>query len=225
MNYFQFFPNDQVHNNWLMFTEQKTPPYVVLRPRYLDCVCPIPNCKKIDHDKAFAEGFDDDIKIRARGDIMDTSEGFTCINDKAKNVIESSGFVGLSLKEIPKTGWWVANVVHRVKADQNAYTITKAVCDRCGRPKETIGLIRCLNQIEVPSNTGTFFSPTFDRGGSRNGDRDLFFTEDIVSIFKQQKLKGGMFTRLLTPAEYADVKAAGAERNPEKWPKGSRVIL
>ena len=58
-----------------------------------------------------------------------------------------------------------------------------------------------------------------------NGDRDLFVTEDIVSEFKQQKLKGGMFARLLTPMEFAEIKAAGAEKNPLKWPKDSRVVL
>lgn len=223
MNYYEFVSHDQVHNNWLLFTEQRVAPYVLVRPRFGDCVCL--KCKSIDHDKAFAKGFDEDIKVRAKGDLMGTSEGFTCISEKARNVIESAGFTGLSTKEIPKTGWWVVNVANRVRADQSAYTISKQVCDLCGRPKEVIGLIRCLNQIEVPSAAGTFFSPTFDRGGSMNGDRDLLVTEDIVSQFKQQKLKGGMFARLLTPTEFAEIKAAGAEKNPEKWPRNSRVIL
>ena len=223
MNYYAFFPHDQVRNNWLLFTEQKVPPYISVRPRFGDCVCP--KCNRIDHDKAFAKGFDEGIKIRAKGDLLGTSEGFICINDKTKSVIESSEFTGIALKEIPKTGWWAVNVTNRVKADQSAYTISKQVCEQCGRPKEVIGLIRCLNQIEVPSDARTFFSPTFDRGGSINGDRDLFVTDDIVSQFKQQKLKGGMFARLLTPSEHAEVKAAGAEKRPDQWPKGSRVIL
>ena len=58
-----------------------------------------------------------------------------------------------------------------------------------------------------------------------NGDRDLFVTGDIVAQFKKQGIKGGMFARLLTPSEYEAVKAAGAERNPLKLPKSSRVVL
>jgi hypothetical protein len=223
MNYYQFFPHDQVRNNWLMFTQQKSPPYVGLQTRFSRCVCP--KCKKIDHDKAFAEGFDEPLKIRAKGDLFGTSEGFICFSDKAKQVIESFRFGGLTLKTIPNAGWWVVNVTCRVEADQGAYTVTKPSCDQCGRPKETIGLIRCLNQIKAPNQVGTFFSPTFDRGGSMNGGRDVFVTEDIVSQFKQQKLKGGMFARLLTPIEFAEIKAAGAEKNPLKWPKDSRVVL
>jgi hypothetical protein len=223
MNYYELVPNDQVHNNWLLFKERKEPPYVLVEPRYSDCVCP--KCKKIDHDKAFAKGFEEPIRIRARGDLLVTSEGFICISEKAKQVIESFRFGGLTLKAIPNAGWWVVNVTCRVEGDQSAYTVTKPSCDQCGRPKETIGLIRCLNQIKAPNQVGTFFSPTFDRGGSMNGDRDVFVTEDIVSQFKQQKLKGGMFARLLTPMEFAEIKAAGAEKNPLKWPRDSRVVL
>ncbi len=223
MNYFQFFPHDQHRNNWLMFTEQKEPPYVSVKPRFCGCVCP--KCKKIDHDKAFAEGFDEALKIRAKGDLFGTSDGFVCVSEKAKQVIESFGFGGITVKAIPNAGWWVVKVIRRVNADQSAYTVTKPFCEQCGRPKATIGLIRCLNQIQAPDQVGTFFSPTFDRGGSMNGGRDVFVTEDIVSQFKQQKLKGGMFARLLTPTENAEIIAAGAEKNPLKWPKDSRVIL
>jgi len=223
MNYYQFFPHDQVRNNWLMFTELKEPPYVFLKPRFSSCVCP--KCKKLDHDKAFAEGFNETLKIRAKGDLFGTSEGFVCISDRAKQVIESCRFGGIALKPIQNAGWWVVNVTRRVDADQRAYTVTKPFCDQCGRPKETIGLIRCLSQISPPDQVGTFFAPTFDRGGSMNGDRDLFVTEDIVFQFKQQKLKGGMFARILTPEELAEVNAVGAEKNPLKWPKDSRVVL
>lgn len=206
-----------------MFTEQKSSPYVVLKSRYGDCVCP--ECKSIDHDKAFAKGFDADIKIRAKGDMLCTSEGFICFSERVLTVIESAGFSGITLKPIPESAWYVVNSACRLNADQTAYKMTKPFCNQCGRPKECIGLIRCLNQIDVPRERGTFFSPVFDRGGSMNGDRDLFATEDIVTCFKQQGIKGGMFARLLTPPEFEKIKAAGLEKNLPKWPKDSRVIL
>lgn len=223
MNYYELVPNDQTHNNWLLFAELKEPPYLVVKPRYVGYVCP--KCKKIDHDKAFVEGFDDGLKIRARGDLLCTSEGFLCVSEKVRQIINLKEFSGITLKAIPRTDWWVVNASCRVQADDSAYTLGKPYCEACGRAREAIGLIRCLSQIERPRGKGTFFSPTFNRCGSMNGDRDLFVSEDIVAEFKLQGVKGGMFARLLTQEEYAQVRAMGAEKNPLKWPKGSRVIL
>jgi hypothetical protein len=223
MNYYELVPDDQPWNNWLLFTEHKEPPYVVAEAAYSDCICP--KCGKIDHDKAFRIGFEKQRRIRAKGDLLATSEGFYCLSDRAKRVLESERLSGITLKPIPGAGWWVIDVSRRVEADQSAYTLTKPLCDYCGRPKEAIGLIRCLNQVRVPNQIGTFFSPVFDRAGSMNCARDVFVTEDIVSLFKRQKLKGAMFARLLTPTEFAAIKAAGAEKDPLKWPKDSRVVL
>ena len=223
MKYYELHPNDQRDNNWLMYCEQYDDPYLTLKPRYIECVCV--KCRAIDHDRAFAEGFDQGLKIRARGDLLITSEGFYCFSDKVRSVIEAAGFQGLSLKVIPGTGWHVVNAVCRVEADRSAYAATKPFCDSCGRPKELIGLIRCIDQIQAPATMGTFFAPVFDRRGSMNGDRDLFLTEDILLHFKSHGIKGGMCARLLTGAEYAAVKAAGALKNPLKWPRGSGVSL
>jgi len=223
MNYFQFFPHDQTQFNWLIFIAHREPPYLTVMPRYSKYVCP--KCKKIDHEKVFEEGFADGLRIRAKGDFFGSDEGFECFSEEVLRIIEESGFTGLLFKPIPGTKWFVINLRRRVEADNNAYKWSRNVCDVCNRPKEVTGLITFLSQIRVPQEAKTFFGPTFDRGGSMNGDRDLFVTEDIVFRFKEKKIKGGMFQRLLTAEEESLFKEACASRVPFKWPKGSKVVL
>jgi len=225
MNYYQIYPHDQSRHIWLMCTTHRERPYLSVKPLYTDCVCSNINCKKINHEKAFEKGFLEKSGLKLKADIFGTSEGFLCFNEKTKNIVESNKFAGLDFKPIPGTCWWVVNVVRRVNADWNTFKRKMPACELCGRPKETYGSFNCINQVEAPDERGAFFSPTFDCGGGMNMDRDCFLTEDIVSCFKEQKLKGAMFQRLLTPIEYADIKAAGAEYQPDKWPKDSRVIL
>src|ERR1043166_3562046 len=116
MNYYRFSPDDQKHFNWLIFVEHREPPYHVLRPRYESLVCG--RCKKFDHDKVFGEGFDKGLKIRVKGDMFYSEEGFYCFNDKVKQIVESYGFSGLVFKSIKQTGWHAINVACRVDANR-----------------------------------------------------------------------------------------------------------
>jgi len=220
MKCFQFFSNDQPRNNWLANTELKEPPWVVTKPRYASCFCS--KCELPYLDAVFQQGFDDSVKIRARGDLFESSDGFVCVNDKVKALVESERFCGIAVKPVGKAGWWVVNVTCRVSGDEHAYT-RRNTCPECMRARQTYGQICCVSQIDCPKEPGTFFSPTFARSGY--SDRDLFVTEDIVASFKKHGVKGGMFSRLLEPAEFEAVKAANALMDPLRWPKDSKVIL
>jgi hypothetical protein len=220
MKCFEFSGNDQSRNNWLVNTELKEPPWVVTKPKYAPCFCP--KCELPDLDALFELGFDDTVKIRARGDLFHSSDGFVCVNEKVKALVESEGFRGVAFKPVGKAGWWVVNVTRRVEGDEQAYT-RRNICPECGRARQTYGQICCVNQIDCPKEPGTFFSPKFRRSGYQ--DRDLFVTEDIVASFKKNGVKGGLFSRLLEPAEFEAVKAANALMDPLRWPKDSKVIL
>jgi len=80
MNFYQFAPNDQPWNNWLVSEEVGKEAVLRVRERYRGIVCS--RCKKFDHDKAFDLGFDADIRIRARGDIVCTSDNLYCITER-----------------------------------------------------------------------------------------------------------------------------------------------
>ncbi len=163
MNYFQFFSHDQEQFNWLIFDAHRDPPYLTVKPRYSQHVCP--KCIKIDHDRVFEEGFEEGLRIRAKGDFFGSDEGFECVSDSVLRVVEQSGFAGLAFKPIPGTKWHVMNLRRQVDADKNAYKYSKGVCEVCKRPKEITGLIKFLSQIKVPDEPRTLFGPTFDRGG------------------------------------------------------------
>jgi hypothetical protein len=223
MHYFSFATYDQAYNNWVMFDPRPESPYAVLKDRFKVFCCPL--CKRFSHDEVFNAGFDNNVRIRAKGDIFTSDEGFHCVSSKLHSLIQDKGFQGLECKPICDGKWFVANEVYRVNADASVYEIGKAVCANCGRPRDLTGLFDYLSQIAVPSEQGTFFTPVFDRRGSWNGNRDLFATEDVVQSLKQNAIKGGCFTRLLDQSEEKANRERIASGKLFKLPKGALVEL
>lgn len=222
MHYYRFSAYDQAQNNWLLFTELNDPPWVEVKPRYRSYVCN--RCANISYELVFREGFDAPMKIRAKGNLFFSTDGFFCIDEKAKLLIETAGFHGVIFKPILNTGWWVVSIELKVNADKQVYKYQNR-CNECGRAKQTYDNFCCLTQIEMPTSNKSFFSPALQREGTPRTHQDVFVTEDIVTEFKRGGLKGGVFTRLLTTGEFDAVKAIKAERDPERWPKDAHVVL
>ena len=82
-----------------------------------------------------------------------------------------------------------------------------------------------VRQIQVPENSGTFFAPVFDRGGSLNGDRDKLVTEDVVQAMKSAGIKGVTFERLATAEEEMESKSVRQHGKEYKPPKDRFVTL
>jgi len=219
MNYYQFSPNDQMWNNWLLFDEQKQEPRLLVKDQYKRLVCP--KCLKFDYDKAFKAGFDSEIRIRARGDFLESSDGFLCVSEKLKRLIYEQGVCGVSLKPAGKSGWHVVNVTIRVEADQQALKANKPICHSCKRPGSVTGSFYALRQIEVPPKRTAFFTTILERNGC---DRDAFVTEDVLQMFIKGKFKGGEFHKLLTTEEEAHLTATAAKGKP-RWPPHSKIFL
>jgi hypothetical protein len=220
MNYHELILNDQNWNNWLLFTEHKKTPWLSIKPRYQHLLCP--KCKKFDHDDAFKEGFDSEIRIRGRGDIIRTDDGFRCVNEKVKRTIERAHLKGLGLKPLGDTGWYVINVTLRVSGDSTVYRLHKPFCRHCNRPSEITGIWGFQSQLRPPKEGKSFFSTIFDRCCSGNADRDIFVTEDIVRLWKDHGVKGGMFERLLNADEEAQVRDSIARGKP-RWPAQAKT--
>ncbi len=198
-------------------------PYLTVEPEFNRFVCV--KCKAINHDAAFENGFSSDVKIRARGNIFISSDGFFCFDDTVRQIIETAKFKGIKFKKLVGTGWNVISLTCRVRADESVYEYSKQKCAACKRPREVLGFIRFPSQIKVPDFAGTFFTPKFDRGGKMNMDRDLFVTEDIALRFKKEGLKGGYFERLLSKDEEVNCRKAIATKQEFKWPKGTKILL
>lgn len=219
MNYYQFSPNDQMWNNWLLFDEQKQEPRLSVKSQYKGLVCP--KCLKFDYDKAFKAGFDSEIRIRARGDFLESSDGFLCVSEKVKQLVDAQGVCGVSLKPVGKSGWHVANTTLRVEAEEKVLKTHKPTCHACKRPGSVTGSFYALRQIEVPKKPSTFFTTVLERNGR---DRDVFVTDDIVQIFVTAKVKGGEFQKLLTIEDEAQLTATAAKGKP-RWPQHSKILL
>jgi hypothetical protein len=209
---YRFDEHDQVWNNWLVFAEnerEEDPDDPLrVRERYRRLVCQ--TCFKFDHDLAYNAGFDRDVRIRARGDMIESSDGFHCVNEKFVRAIRRNGFTGLSLKRVGTDGWHAVNVKRRFDPDPRVYGQSKRACPRCGRPEEGWGVVEYASQVALPKTRGMFFTTTSGRIGMRYDDRDLFATADVAMALKKAGIKGGTFNRLLNAAEEA--KARIAER-------------
>jgi hypothetical protein len=222
MNFYEFKAHDQRCQNWLLFVPSTEDPPLELKPRYVPYVCRA--CGKFEHNAIFEEGFDPNTKIQGRGDIIVTDDGFCCFNDKVKNLVQRLKIGGLRWKAVGRTGWYVMNAVLLVNADRSVYKSHKPYCNLCKRPDEVTGLFQFESEMQCPKVSRTFFSTIFDRQCSGNFDRDIFATGDIVALFKEASIKGGLFDRLFTPAEEAVIRKAiktGVLRRPAK----SRVYL
>ena len=112
MIYHVLYPHDQLHNNWVVFS----PPLITVKPQYADLVCA--GCKKFDHDAVFAKGMVPPCLIRAKGDILLTSDNFICFHERLKEFLEAEGVSGLAYKQMLQTPWHVVNASHRVSADR-----------------------------------------------------------------------------------------------------------
>jgi hypothetical protein len=223
MNYYQFWINDQRRPVWLLYDEQRTTPFLLLKQEYVKMCCP--RCRRFDHDAVFEFGFDPRVDIRVKGDLFRSAEGFVCVNDRFKSVVKANSIGGLKLKRIPGTNWFVLNVAERIEADRSVYVPTKPLCAKCGRPQGVTGVFLFLRQLQIPSGRTGFFSPVFDCRGSRNRDRDIFATETAVLALKAGGISGGQFQRLLDEEEEAAFKLAEQQHRLFKRPKGSIVDL
>ena len=126
MKYFQLFLNDQECKNWIAFQEIRKPPYVMLRARYGDLICP--KCERFSHEDVFERGFDTDIRIRAKGDIIRSEDGFDCVNERVRSLIEKNRFQGIVLKQLPNTDWYAAKITCCVDADRSAFKFSGPFC-------------------------------------------------------------------------------------------------
>ncbi len=223
MNYYQFWPSDLRNPIWLLFKQHKAEPEVILKPRYAELCCP--QCRRFDHDAVFAFGFDDDVKAQTKFDFLRTGEGFLCVRSPVVQFFEKNRVLGLAFKKIPTTQFSVLKVTERVEADRSVYVPSRPFCTLCGRPRGVTGVFEFRRQIRLPSSGGRVVLPLFSREGSRNRDRDIFASEDVVMGLKAAGFRGGQFQRLLKGEEEAAFNAAVQKNEVYERPPGATINL
>jgi hypothetical protein len=225
MRRYLFSPDDQDWNNWLLFVEKDDEPLQV-KPKYRTLVCP--ECLQYDRDKVFRRGFDSELRIRARGDIFQTADGFYCVNERLRGIFQKHRIQGMKLKKLGKGGWYVVSLTLRVNADRRVYKTEKDLdgrkfCPLCKRALSVYGIFEFEKQIDSPKAARALFTTVFDREGVHSSP-DLLITDDVVKILKEAKIKGGSCDRLWTDEEARTV--AAKEKAGAEWrPPGTLILL
>ena len=164
------------------------------------------------------------MRLRARGDLIETSDGFYCGNAKFVRAVRRGEFAGIALKPVGPEGWHVVNVKRRFAAHPRVYRQSKRTCPRCGRPEDGSGLVEYASQIARPAAGGTFFTTKSTRLGARYSDRDLFATEDVALALKRAGVKGGTFRRLLNADEEKRARKAERDGTAARIPRAYFVL-
>lgn len=223
MSAYTFYPNDQKWANWVLYREIKEEPYLLVLPRYAHLLCP--GCQMFDHDSALAHLLDDEVRIRAQGNIVVTDDGFCLFDSRAAQVVASNGIKGLALKPLGTTNWHIASLCDRRDSVAGVYASHSPICEKCGRFSEVTGWIEYESQIDIPHDPGTFFASAQSFRGANRRNRQILANEDVVRCFKEAGLKGGRFMRLLTREEEATMQTSLKATGKPRWPPGVQVLL
>ena len=222
MKLYIFWPGDHNETCWLIHREVQG--RIVVDPRYASLVCK--RCGNFSHDGVFALGFESIAPVvKVKSDIFATDDGFLCVNECLRALIEQERFPGLAFKPAGETSWAVVNVTTRFETRPEVFQVIKGLCAECNRPLETMGAVRHRGQLVTKPEMETFFTTSSDRNGSGWSDRDLFLTEAIGRAFRHNKIKGGALHQLLGEEQDSELSRVWREGGAVSFPKDSRIIL
>jgi hypothetical protein len=243
MNYYLLGDNDQTQSSWVLYeldpenpgkrATSKLPAVMMqffgpqpdrnmrMKPAYLPACCK--TCRRYDDDDVFDIGFADPVTIRIRGDFGYTQDRVLVISDKLLKALKAARVRGFETKPIGKSGWHALSVTTRVDSKKGVLKPGKPVCRTCGRPNGTVGAFQYVSELSVPDEPNTLFT-TKTNFHSRLWDRDIFATEDVVSVLKKARIQGGYCNRLWSEEERKQI-AENAKQKVRWKPPETTVLL
>ena len=243
MNCYSLNENDRPRHSWALITEEKKtrkpirPPEISptvrqllgqpipsglrFKPQYSGYRCK--SCRRFDGYAVFDEGFDDDVKIRIKGDFGHTTDRIFVVNDRFVHAIQSVDAKGYELKPLGKSGWHALRVNCFVEIAPGVIKVTNVSCSDCGRANEAWGLVQRISEVQIPPTKMSFFASSKSMPYMFL-DREIFVTEDLLMALKSNGIKGGYALRLFTDEEWAKLKVNPAGVVDDR-PRGSTVYL
>jgi len=193
MNYYWMVGKDIRHNNWLFYTDSLSEG-VLLRTKYKKLKCQ--KCKKIDELKALKLGLENDIKLRCKNDIFLTDDGFVCVNQKVKSLLERLKVSNCKFVTIPNEKRYVILLPTRettsnLKKGEMKFLLE---CKKCGRFQETLFLPSLLS-LKLPNKELILIHPDILFESSRGREYWFLLSEDLVNKFKGEKISGVEFLK------------------------------
>jgi hypothetical protein len=243
MNCYYLDECDQPHSSWILFELAKGPPKQArkrelppmiyqflgpqtdgemrMKPEYLSLCCK--KCGRYDEDSVFEVGFSDPVTLRIKGDFTHTQDRMFVVSDKLLRVLRKAKTGGFESKPVGKSGWHALRVTLQVDCAEGVLKPADPYCEECGRPDGAVGSFDHASQINCPEYGATFFTTKVNYH-RRLWDRDIFITEGVLKVLKENGIKGGYCSRLWT-----DEEVLTAEQKSElgiRWkPRGSVARL
>jgi hypothetical protein len=176
------------------------------KPRYERFRCKL--CRRYDSYEVFEEGFDDDVKIRIKGDFGHTSDRIFVVNDQFIEAVRSVNAGGYELKALGNSGWHALRVNCLVELADGIPVTSGKICSGCGRPEYAGRLVERVSEIINPP-TGCMFFASGKAWPYYSRDREIFLTEPIVNSLKGHGIGRGYCCQLFTEEEWIGLKKNG----------------
>ena len=187
MKYYWLAPKDQRVNNWILHREHSITG-VELREQYRGLRCE--KCNKLDELAALELGIDDQTRIRSRSDYLITDDGFICVSNLTRHVIETNGVHGVYFRILSDDRYAIALPIELAKTNREIAGMEfYRQCLSCGRYRETC-LFPTIASIETPSSTLAVICPEIKFEGTIGRKFWYLATQDIVKIFRANKISG-----------------------------------
>jgi hypothetical protein len=185
---------EQRHNNFI-FWHEGPPRYA--RSSYLPLMCP--ECGKIDEREAVLLPTEEDVRIRARTDIVGTSDGMVCFNRKAKNAYERNALKGLRF--LPLTGdenYFLAwsEVWLSVNLEKASFQYDGEPCPICRRPRLGAYVGPMAESFQTPDDPAIICAPSEWRESVFSRNLWLLVSETVKQVFQSERLSGVEFNPL-----------------------------
>ncbi len=216
-SFYQFWTFDQTQFNWLTRVTDKDGDGYGVRFQFLGAFCP--KCYAFDEDKVFTVGWENAlIRIRPRKgrNILVTDDDFLCVAESLLRDLLKAGVSGFEHKPLRGGEWHVLRITNRRHFVPEIYRTEGKPCPICHRVRQ-YGSVRFEREIDLPTETLTFFSTDKPRG---QGGYDIFVTAKLRDVLLESGAKGGVLHRLLNDEEEQHEK-----QNPKWKPKDFLVSL
>ncbi len=188
-------PKDQYYNNFLFWKDGKPR---TLRPAYAAVRCQV--CGKLDELKALQMPLQDDIKIRARGDVVLTHDGFLLFSQHLQDVLSDNRVQGVRYLAIPNEDRYrvaIPTCYLPVDPDTAGFQYAGAKCVACGRYRHGVYVGPLKPSYSPPEDNTVMCAPeVFQESGV--GRVFWFLVSDLVkSLFKKNGIRGVEFGKPL----------------------------
>jgi hypothetical protein len=207
--FYKFFPSADVE--------------VRMKPQYHKVCCK--KCGRSDSDKIFEIGFDEPVAIRFKGDYGYTNDRIFVINEKFLKTLKQAKVGGYETKPLGKSGWHALRATLRVDHVDKVIKTQKPLCSECGRPKENFGVFEYRHQLSLPDQVNTFFTTKTGWPSAHFCDRQLFISEDVLTVLQEGGIAGGYCNRLWTDGELKQQKEKAKQGIPFWRPPKTAIHL